>query len=129
MMKSEEKDISCGQGAPGFRSPATGRYLPLVSSGVLTAEALRAAEDTALARGLEVEGVLLREFNLPKQTLLEALSSYYGCRYLEYDERLPVPPQLLSGLDGERLSLSQWFPVGKSGETVTVAVNDPHDPD
>ncbi len=127
MMKSEEKNIFCGQGAPDFRSPATGRYLPLVSSGVLTAEALRAAEDTALARGLEVEGVLLREFNLPKQTLLEALSSYYGCPYLEYDERLPVPPRLLAGLDGERLSLSQWFPVGKSGETVTVAVNDPHD--
>ena len=127
MMKSEEKNISCGQGAPAFRSPSTGRYLPLVSSGVLTAEELRAAEDTAIARGIEVEGVLLREFNLPKQTLLEALSSYYGCPYLEYDERLPVPPRLLTGLDGERLSLSQWFPVGKSGETVTVALNDPHD--
>jgi uncharacterized membrane protein YidH (DUF202 family) len=90
-------------------------------------EKLRAAEDTAIARGIEVEGVLLREFNLPKQTLLEALSSYYGCPYLEYDERLPVPPQLLAGLDGERLSLSQWFPVGKSGETATVAMSNPHD--
>lgn len=128
MMKSEEKNISCDQGAPDFRSPATVRYLALVSSGVLPLEKLRDAEDTALARGLEVEGVLLREFNLPKQTLLEALSSYYGCSYLEYDERLPVPPELLAGLDGERLSLSQWFPVGKSEETMTVAVNDPHDP-
>jgi len=128
MMKSEEKNIPCVHGAPDFRSPATGRYLPLVASGVLTAEALRAAEDTALARGLEVEDVLLREFNLPKQTLLEALSSYYGCPYLEYDERLPVPPQLLAGLDGERLSLSQWFPVGKLRMAVTVAVNDPNDP-
>lgn len=127
MMTSEEKNIPCQQGAPGFRSPATVRYLALVSSGVLPSEKLRAAEDTALARGLEVEDVLLREFNLPKQTLLEALSSYYGCPYLEYDERLPVPPELLAGLDGERLSLSQWFPVGKSGQAVTVAVNDPHD--
>ena len=128
MIKSEENSISCGRGAPDLRYRATGRYLPLVASGVLPPEKLRAAEVTALARGLEVEGVLLKEFNLPKQTLLAALSSYYGCPYLEYDERLPVPPQLLTGLDGERLSLSQWFPVGKSGETVTVAVNDPHDP-
>ena len=128
MMKSEEKNIFCNQSTPAFRSPATGRYLLLVSSGVLTAEALRAAEDTALARGLEVEGVLLREFNLPKQTLLEALSSYYGCPYLEYDERLPVPPQLLAELDGERLSMSQWFPVGKSGDIITVAVSNPSDP-
>ena len=128
MMKSEERNISCGQGAPDFRSPSTERYLALTVSGILPLEKLRAAENTALARGLEIEGVLLREFNLPKQALLEALSSYYGFPYLEYDERLPVPPRLLAGLDGERLSLSQWFPVGKSGDTVTVAVNDPNDP-
>jgi uncharacterized membrane protein YidH (DUF202 family) len=127
MMKSEEKNIFCSQSAPDFRSPATGRYLPLVSSGVLTAEELRAAEDTAIARGIEVESVLLREFNLPKRVLLDALSDFYGCPSVEYDERLPVPPQLLAELDGERLSLSQWFPVGKSGEKVTVAMNNPND--
>ena len=58
---------------------------------------------------------------------MHALSDYYRCPSLEYDERLPVPPELLAGLDGERLSISQWFPVGKSGDTVTVAVNNPHD--
>jgi uncharacterized membrane protein YidH (DUF202 family) len=128
MMKSRENNISSDQRVPDFRSPGTGRYLPLVASGVLTFEKLRAAEVTAIARGIEVEAVLLREFYVGKQVLLDALSGYYGCLSLEYDERLPVPPQLLSGLDGERLSLGQWFPVGKSGDTVIVAVGDPHDP-
>lgn len=128
MMKSDNKEIVYKQSVPDLRCPRTGRYLPLVSSGVLTAGELCEAENTAIARGLEVEGVLLREYNLPKQKLLEALSSYYCCPYLEYDERVPVPPQVLAGLDGERLSLSQWFPVAKCGEIVTVAVNDPKDP-
>jgi len=128
MMKSDEEKVAYGHNASAFRVPETGRYTPLISHGVLTTEELRQAEESAFARGVEAENVLLREFQVPKRVLLHALSDYYRCPPLEYDERLPVPPELLAGLDGERLSLSQWFPVGKSGDTVTVAVNNPHDP-
>ncbi len=128
MMKSDEKELSDAGNAPVFRFPETGRYTPLISYGVLTSEELRQAEESAFARGVEAENVLLREFRVPRRLLLHALSDYYHCPSLEYDERLPVPPELLEGLDGERLSLSQWFPVGKSGDAVTVAVNNPKDP-
>jgi hypothetical protein len=127
MTKSEEKKSGLERSGSVFRFPGTGRYVPLVSHGVLTEKALRQAEDTAAARGIETEGVLLREFRVPRRTLLYALSDYYHCSSLEYDERLPVPPELLAGLDGERLLLNQWFPVAKSGDTVIVAMSNPHD--
>ena len=128
MMKSDEEKVAYKDNASAFRFSETGRFTPLVSQGLLTTEELRQAEESAFARGVEAENVLLREFQVPKRLLLQALSDYYHCPPLEYDERLPVPPELLAGLDGERLSLSQWFPVGKSGDTVTVAVNNPRDP-
>jgi len=128
MMMSDENKVAYKRNAPAVRHRKTGRYECLMTYGVLTVEALRAAEESAAARGIETEDVLMREFNVPRRRLLEALSDYYQCAPIEYDERLPVPPELLADLDGERLSLSQWFPAGKSGDTVTVAVNNPRDP-
>ncbi|MEJ2171011.1 MAG: hypothetical protein P8X90_36435 [Desulfobacterales bacterium] len=52
---------------------------------------------------------------------------YYHCRWAEYDERLPVPPELLAGLDADMLCAGQWFPIIKDHETVVVAARDPQD--
>ncbi|MBI5409200.1 MAG: DUF202 domain-containing protein [Nitrospirae bacterium] len=95
---------------------------------VLTAKKLHAAEITAAARGIDVERVLIRECGVQRHIILKALSEYYNCPPVEYDERMPVPPELLSGLDDERLSLSQWFPIIKDGDTVVLATNNPYDP-
>jgi len=104
------------------------RLQGLLASGVLTAEELREAEYFANARGLELERVLLREYDVPKAAMLKSLSECYNRPFLEYDERMPIPPELLAGLDEERLSMSGWFPVIKDGEKVIIAANDPEDP-
>ncbi len=103
------------------------RYQMLVNRGAISPEELRQAKFSAAARGQDIERVLTVEFHVPKRLLLEALSDYYRCPFVEYDERFPVPAELLDGLDGERLSLSQWFPVIREGATVVIAANDPAD--
>lgn len=105
------------------------RYHMLVDSGVLHAEALRQAEHAAAARGIELEKVLIHEYGVPRLTVLKALSGYYNRPFIEYDERMPIAPGILDGLDGERLSMSQWFPVIKEGDTIVIAANRPDDPD
>lgn len=104
------------------------RFRALVASGVMPERELEAAEIGAAARGLSVEAVLARDHGVPKATLLRALSERYGCPGIEYDERLPIPPELLVGLDGGRLSASRWFPVIRDGDTVVIAAADPTDP-
>jgi uncharacterized membrane protein YidH (DUF202 family) len=104
------------------------RFLILIDWGVLKQAELRAAEHSAKARGIDLERVLSREYGVPKDTLLAALSAYYQCPSVEYDERMPIPPELLSGLDGERLSLALWFPLIHDGNTVIIAAHDPQDP-
>ena len=104
------------------------RFNVLTDWGVLTRDQLSAAEKSASARGVELEKVLLREYNVPRHLMLEALSEFYGLPYIEYDERLPVPPENLAGLDGDMLSLSCWFPVIRDGDTVVIAANNPEDP-
>ncbi len=103
------------------------RFSLLVQWGVLTREELLAADRAAVARGIDLERSLLNEFGVAKKVLLNALSEYYSCPPVEYDERMPVPPELLAGLDGERLSLSRWFPVSRDNDTVIIAARNPHD--
>ena len=104
------------------------RFLVLLDWGVITQKELRAAEQTARARGIELERVLANELGIPKTKLLAALADFYACPSVEYDERMPIPPDLLASLDGERLSLTQWFPIIHDKNTVIIAAHDPRDP-
>ena len=106
----------------------TKSFMPLVDWGLLSAEQLRSAGESAIARDLEVEEVLRYDTGIPRRKLLEALALSCGCDWVEYDERIPAPPELLGGLDPERLDLMLWFPVGLDGETVIIAAREPTDP-
>jgi len=106
-----------------FLDNRAGRFSALVEHGSITDQAVLAAEEAAFARGLEPEDILIEEQGVSRYALLQALSEYYGLVFIEYDERLPVPPELLSDLDREVLSKSRWFPVIQDGDTAVIAVN------
>ncbi len=106
----------------------TERFVALIGRGVLSAEQLHSAANASAARGIELEKLLLREYGVTRQSLLEARSQYFRCPFVEYDERIPVPPELLAGLNSDRLFMSQWFPVMKEGDKVVIAANNPYDP-
>ena len=103
----------------------TSPYLALVENGVLSAAELAQAQRSAKWRGIEVEQVLLKDFAVSRCDLLHALARHYDCAVIQYDERLPVPTQLFSGLDGKTLRKGGWFPVRQLHHTVVIAAADP----
>jgi len=104
-------------------------FLPLVELGILSLATLEEATNMARARGIALESVLIGEHGIAKQDLLETLAGYYHCAFIEYDERLPIPPELLNGLNPDSLSTYQWMPVmmDTSG-TAVIAARNPDDP-
>lgn len=107
----------------------TQAFTPLVASGHLTPEALAVAMADASARGIYLPTILHYEYHIPREKLLEALADFYHCPFIEYDERLPIAPELLTGLNGERLIAAGWFPLLKNDDgSVVVAARDPDDP-
>lgn len=105
----------------------TAPFRSLVDSGVLKEEDIERARAIARVRGIEIERILRYECNLTRRQLQKALSEYYGCRWLEYDERVPVPSELLAGLDVQGLCVSRWVPAAKEGDTVVIAASNPLD--
>jgi uncharacterized membrane protein YidH (DUF202 family) len=113
-------EIACGH--------ETEKFQHLVDGGILTSEELRTAGVAADCRGIPVERILRYEYDIPRRQLLQALSEYYHCPWIEYDERVPVPPELLTPLNGRRPWTGLWFPVIRDGESVIIAAVDPLDP-
>ncbi len=110
----------------GTQARATGEFGLLVEQGILVPGELEEAEHRAQARGLDVEKVLSTDYKVGKQHLLEALAAYYHCPSIEYDERLPIAPELLDGLAPDSLSTYQWAPVMKDrAGTVVIAARNP----
>jgi uncharacterized membrane protein YidH (DUF202 family) len=98
----------------------------LVERSILGTADLEEAAIRAQARGIDLAQVLLSEYKVAKRDLLAALAAYYDCPSVEYDERLPIPPELLANLNADSLSTYQWMPVmkDKSG-TVVIAARNP----
>jgi len=119
-MNNERAHDAASQGA---------EFSSLVERGLLSLAALESAAHMARARGIELEKALQREFGVTRRHLLEALSEYYHCEYIEYDERLPIPLEVLSAVNQDSLSSYQWMPVMKDRSGgVVIAARKPDSP-
>ena len=112
---------------PIKEAQAKGQHL--VEQGILSPAQLQEAAESAAYRQVDMERILRHEYHIPRRRILESLGEYYGCPWVEYDERLPIPFELLTDLDPEHICLERWFPVAKDGPTAIIATINPQDPD
>ena len=107
--------------APAFTGPAL--------AGLIAPDMLAKATRSALERRVPLARILHQEYDIPRHALLDALTAYFKCPAIEYDERLPIPPELLRNMPGPRMVTEGWFPVIKDVDgSVVVAAVDPADP-
>src|SRR5262245_1467234 len=70
----------------------------LVYRGILSQADVLAAVDDSKDGTLDLETVLLDRYRVPKLALGSALSDFYQCSYLPYDERTVIDADLLKTL-------------------------------
>lgn len=104
------------------------RFGSLVAWNLMDERTLRRAGIAAGIRCVSIEKILRYDLNIPRRRLLDALAEYHHCDWIEYDERTPVPSELLAGLDADALCENFWFPVFLDSGTAVIAANDPGDP-
>jgi len=102
-----------------------GRYDALVANAVLSAEEMELALRSARRKGLDIEAVLLDEFQVKPQAIGEALSSFFGAPYepLKLDRIKPL--DLLKNLKRDFLESSLWAPVEDGKDGLIVVTTDP----
>ncbi len=95
--------------------------------GLLSPLELDAAVEESLSREVDLETVLIDKYRVPKPALGSALSEFYQCPYVPYDERTIIDPELLKNLSFDYLRRNSWIPMKRQGTVLDIVTNDPHD--
>src|SRR4026208_680658 len=88
---------------------------------------LSKAVQDSLQQGVDLEHVLLDKYRVPKAALGKALSKFFDCPYIPYDEKTIVDPQLTRDLSQDYLWKHSWLPLKTHGSGLDVLIDDPHD--
>ncbi len=102
-----------------------GKFDYLVENGLLTQKELDRSVLDARQTKKDIEAVLMQNEKIPKADIGNALSHYYKTPFLEYNERIPIPGELLKGLKVSFLKRNHWVPIGRQENKVTIAIDDP----
>jgi type II secretory ATPase GspE/PulE/Tfp pilus assembly ATPase PilB-like protein len=101
----------------------------LVYRGIISQDDVLAALDDSKDGSLDLETLLLDRYRVPKDALGSALSDFYQCPYLPYDERTVIDADLLKTLNLDYLKKNLWLPIARRGSLIDVLTSDPHDLD
>ncbi len=101
------------------------KYDFLVSDAVISAQELELATRTARRKNLDIEEVLVNEFQVKHHALGVALGKFFNVPYESYKSDRIKPIDLLKNLKRDFLEQAQWAPVEEGAEGVMVVCMDP----
>ncbi|NVL90433.1 MAG: Flp pilus assembly complex ATPase component TadA [Desulfobacterales bacterium] len=103
-----------------------GKFDYLIENGQLVQKELDKAIQEARKTRQDIELFLIKNYKIPKKDIGKALSHYYRAPFVEYNEMAPIPGELLSGLKVPFMKKNSWVPIGKDGEKVVIAIDNPY---
>ena len=101
------------------------KYDFLVSDAVISAQELELASRTARRKNLDIEEVLVNEFQVKHQALGLALSKFFNVPYEPFRSDRIKPMDLLKNLKRDFLEQAKWAPVEDGPDGVMVVCMDP----
>src|SRR5262245_37495992 len=99
----------------------------LVAQQRVTAQELASAVAEARRRQTDVESILIEQYKVPKDEIGIALSQFYECPFVEYDDKIIPPPDLMKGLRLEYLRRNFWLPLKREDHSIVVLIDNPQD--
>ena len=101
------------------------KYDALVTNAVITAEELELAQRSARRKNLDIETVLIDEFQVKIPALGDALSAYFGVPYEPAKAERIRAPDLLRNMSREFCETNMWIPLEDSKDGIVVMALDP----
>jgi type II secretory ATPase GspE/PulE/Tfp pilus assembly ATPase PilB-like protein len=101
------------------------KYDYLVADAVLSAAEFELATRTARRKGIDIEEVLIDEFQVTLPALGKALSRFFAVPHEAYRGDRLKPAELLKNLRREYVESSHWIPIEESQEGLTILTTDP----
>lgn len=101
------------------------KYDYLVADALLSAAEFELATRTARRKNVDIEDVLIDEFQIGIPALGKALSSFFGVPYEPYKADRIKPVDLLKNMKREYVESSHWVPIEETQEGLMILTTDP----
>lgn len=102
-----------------------GKFDYLLSENIITQKELEEAVITARNANEDIETILIRTYKVPKENIGKSLSSFYKCKFVQFDDKIPIPGNLLENLKYSYLKANLWVPIGASDGKVSIVIDNP----
>ncbi|MCF8110690.1 MAG: Flp pilus assembly complex ATPase component TadA [Desulfobacteraceae bacterium] len=99
----------------------------LLENHVITAKELERATAEAREGNIPIENYLMDNLKISKRDVLESLSRYYDIPWIEFRNDLPIPSELLRGLNVPFMKKNAWVPIRSENGEVFIALDNPDD--
>ncbi|NOU01575.1 MAG: Flp pilus assembly complex ATPase component TadA [Gallionella sp.] len=101
------------------------KYDYLVADGAMTAAEFELATRTARRKGVDLEEVLIDEFQISTTAMGSALSKFFGVVYEPHKPDRIKPTELLRNLRREYVESGHWIPIEETQEGLMILTTDP----
>ena len=101
------------------------KYDDLVATAVISAGELDLAQSSARRKGIPLEDVLIKEFQVKPAAIGQALAKFFAVPYEPFKPDRMKPMDLLKNLRREYVEENHWLPVEDSSEGIVVVAPDP----
>jgi type II secretory ATPase GspE/PulE/Tfp pilus assembly ATPase PilB-like protein len=101
------------------------KYEYLVSDAVISAEEFDLATRSARRKGLDIEDVLIDEFQVKVVSLGQCLSKFFQVPYGPFKADRIKPADLLKNMKRDFAQSSQWVPIEETPQNLVILTTDP----
>ncbi|WP_018411821.1 GspE/PulE family protein [Methyloversatilis thermotolerans] len=101
------------------------KYDYLVVDGVMSAQEFDLASRAARRKGIDIEDVLVRDFQVKLPAIGASLAKFFGVAYETFKSERVKPFDLIKNLKREYLEEQQWVPVEETSEGIGIVALDP----
>lgn len=109
------------------QKPKPTKFDFLITNNILTDKDLAEAISRARKTKKSVESVLMSDFDVSKDNIGKSLSNHFRTRFIPYDDKIPIPGELIKNLKVRFLRNNSFVPVGQSDGKVIVTMENPND--
>jgi len=103
------------------------KYDYLIRCGLLKEEQLEKAYAEMRDQKDRIENILISKYGISKEDIGKALENYYGCKFISFSDKVPIPGDLLRNLKEQYLKQEMWVPLDRVEGRIHVIVDDPSD--
>ena len=99
----------------------------LIAQGLLSQDEIHQAIGIARQKNVDVETVVVEQFRVPRAELGVSLSQFYRVPFLEFNDKIIPPPDLMKDLKLEFLKRNLWLPIRREDDAILVLIDNPQD--